>query len=819
MPASPAVPDPGDSPKRAVPVVEAVAPVDGQGAPTNPRDEDPLDTGDYLVRFNREEVAWASNPESKLSNSPHWCPKGSQSTEADTESESAISDDEFVASEADVPPSSYLNSSTPTRPSSQNSGNVSELKLLKSIILDELGTDLYVVNIEWAQSLYTRIANIPSIERFLANPENGYVDGSWQAIPEAPSVEREIYPPLVKILSSIVSQFNTSRFPGVSREVLDTNYVKLKHDDCKKSTCPDISIKASGPSFELPEEGSANPSQLEVQAGWSNITSVVEVKLGKYKNQITEHAKQLSMYCRQILLQQPNRNFVRFLLITEKEVRLVHFDRSGVYFSPFINFHEDPHTFIRLVVGISTCNEKILGLDTSVKWKIDKSTGKKISGTVKHFDDDGITTVYNIVMDSRPFIRASIRGRGTICYRAINSKTGKAVVIKDSWRTEGREPESSYLMAAKGLKGVAQAVSYSNNCGETKEYRPKGANHQHYYNRIKSRVVIEEYGGPLEIFSTRFQLISAIRDAIDGHRKLLLLKKVLHRDVSPRNILLGSTDDIGERGILIDLDMAVWINRAMSDISKDPRTGAQMWQSIALLRSRALEKSDPPRPSPPHNYLDDLESFYYILCYFLLVYARPGALPSQAALKRFAKTNQHDVDQAEDGKVGLLTQPISSGCSRWWGDVCGDLVEDYRTILNLVHAAQTRIQTMNEDRITDEGRIQKYMEIADNSWHCYDDIIAAFDKALAIIQSEDVDEALADSDAGTPCPPERPTQSRAQTLNQPAKSVTQAHRSSLKRRLDVHQHEDLPQTKRKQKSVRVVDPHPRAEGSAESDGD
>ncbi|KAF5333961.1 hypothetical protein D9611_014939 [Ephemerocybe angulata] len=641
MPASPAVPDPGDSPKRAVPVVEAVAPVDGQGAPTNPRDEDPLDTGDYLVRFNREEVAWASNPESKLSNSPHWCPKGSQSTEADTESESAISDDEFVASEADVPPSSYLNSSTPTRPSSQNSGNVSELKLLKSIILDELGTDLYVVNIEWAQSLYTRIANIPSIERFLANPENGYVDGSWQAIPEAPSVEREIYPPLVKILSSIVSQFNTSRFPGVSREVLDTNY-------------------ASGPSFELPEEGSANPSQLEVQAGWSNITSVVEVKLGKYKNQITEHAKQLSMYCRQILLQQPNRNFVRFLLITEKEVRLVHFDRSGVYFSPFINFHEDPHTFIRLVVGISTCNEKILGLDTSVKWKIDKSTGKKISGTVKHFDDDGITTVYNIVMDSRPFIRASIRGRGTICYRAINSKTGKAVVIKDSWRTEGREPESSYLMAAKGLKGVAQAVSYSNNCGETKEYRPKGANHQHYYNRIKSRVVIEEYGGPLEIFSTRFQLISAIRDAIDGHRKLLLLKKVLHRDVSPRNILLGSTDDIGERGILIDLDMAVWINRAMSDISKDPPGPSRSQIRLGLRHLITL---------------DDLESFYYILCYFLLVYARPGALPSQAALKRFAKTNQHDVDQAEDGKVGLLTQPISSGCSRWWEMYAGILLK------------------------------------------------------------------------------------------------------------------------------------------------
>ncbi|KAF6760788.1 hypothetical protein DFP72DRAFT_1092047, partial [Ephemerocybe angulata] len=310
---------------------------------------------------------------------------------------------------------------------------------------------------------------------------------------------------------------------------------------------------------------------------------------------------------RQIYIEQPNRDFVRSLILTEKHIRLMHFDRSGVYLSKDINIHENPIIFIRLILGLTSPNEKDLGLDTSVKWKIDSKTGKKKSGTIKTVDSNGQPITYNLNMKEKVIVRECLRGRGTTCWHATHPKTKEAVFIKDSWRTSTRKPESDYLNAAKGLPGVAQIISYQDYMAETKDYRPEEQQEDElsdfFHNRVKIRVVMEAYGPSIWHFEDRYQLIAAFRDAIAAHGKLLE-RNVLHRDIAVHNILFcPASTTSGPRSILIDLDMAVWGDRSLDEICKDPR-------SVRILHYLF--------------YLDDLESFFYALCHIIFAFKRPG---------------------------------------------------------------------------------------------------------------------------------------------------------------------------------------------------
>ncbi|KAF6753366.1 hypothetical protein DFP72DRAFT_814028, partial [Ephemerocybe angulata] len=307
-------------------------------------------------------------------------------------------------------------------------------------------------------------------------------------------------------------------------------------------------------------------------------------------------------------MQQPNRNFVRVMIITERRFRFVHFDRSGLYVSmtfKLLNLHTEARTFVRLVLGLTSSDETVLGFDPSIK--ITKRVKGKIYGTIETVDEQGVRHANKLIEDEAPFIRNSIRGRGTTCWYAYDPVSRQRVVIKDSWRTEGRQPEGEYLKVAKGVDGVAEMLHYEDRLAETKHYRPVDVSKFHsFFNHIKSRVVMKHYGKPIFHFTSRAQALYALRDAIVGHHNLFL-RRILHRDPTFHNILLGNAKDRGNRGVLIDLDMAIQALTEELAIGVDKRTGARRFQSVAILNSlRHL------RP-PAQDYLDDLESFLYIL--------------------------------------------------------------------------------------------------------------------------------------------------------------------------------------------------------------
>ncbi|KAF8963675.1 hypothetical protein BDZ97DRAFT_988602 [Flammula alnicola] len=78
--------------------------------------------------------------------------------------------------------------------------------------------------------------------------------------------------------------------------------------------------------------------------------------------------------------------------------------------------------------------------------------------------------------------------------------------------------------------------------------------------RIRTRILLSTYGWPLKYFSTLRELLRVLRGAIQGHKDLYV-NGVLHRDISPGNILIewnpgAKITPAKSSGRLIDLDHA-----------------------------------------------------------------------------------------------------------------------------------------------------------------------------------------------------------------------------------------------------------------------
>jgi hypothetical protein len=219
---------------------------------------------------------------------------------------------------------------------------------------------------------------------------------------------------------------------------------------------------------------------------------------------------------RQSFIQQPNRRYVRCLLVTEKRARFYHFDRSGVQYTKLFDIHEEAELFVLLVVGLCTTDERLLGLDDTVQWTIG-ADGRRTGGTLRTVGPDQAPITYTLSTDQMPWVRSSILGRGIVCW-PVQDKKGECFIVKDYWMSQGREPEYEILEQVKGKPGLCQIVSYEIGRGETKDFRGPtdsfgdGA----FHNSIAIRIIMKSVTGPIDSFTSPEELLAALRDAIDG---------------------------------------------------------------------------------------------------------------------------------------------------------------------------------------------------------------------------------------------------------------------------------------------------------------
>ncbi|KAG6059780.1 hypothetical protein E4U32_003815 [Claviceps aff. humidiphila group G2b] len=138
-------------------------------------------------------------------------------------------------------------------------------------------------------------------------------------------------------------------------------------------------------------------------------------------------------------------------------------------------------------------------------------------------------------------------------------------------------------------------------------------------NRVHRRLILKSFGQPIYKASSRKVLLACLQSCIEGHRSLHKAG-ILHRDISINNLMLD--EEAEEKGFIIDLDLAIEMNRAntvtdAAERSQRTVTGTRAFMAIGLLR-RIAEK---------HTFLHDLESFFWVLFWICIHYGSPGEKP------------------------------------------------------------------------------------------------------------------------------------------------------------------------------------------------
>ncbi|RXW13102.1 hypothetical protein EST38_g12751 [Candolleomyces aberdarensis] len=430
---------------------------------------------------------------------------------------------------------------------------------------------------------------------------------------------------------------------------------------------------------------------------------------------------------------------------------------AGAQYTPSIDINEDPRVFVRLVLGLSSPNESDIGLDPSIQWTIEN--GRKVRGVLITRGSDNTEIVYPLLNVDPFFRRNNIRGRCTTCWRVSDPVSGEELLVKDSWRAGHSISEYAYLQEALGISGVVQMVSHGPERGQTKDFR--GFENDFpgdFENRMETRLAMKCYGDPIVEFTSAKQLLCALRDAIAGHKRLFK-KGILHRDVSIQNVVLGKPEaEPGDCGVLIDLDMATRRGEDGFHPHTDWRIGIPLYQSIMVLSSNSLSQP------LPHDHLDDLESFLYILTHILYSYDCHGALHEVDDLLT-------DWDECS-GTIAaclkesfLARQFLPKNISMRWPSASLDV---FRGFKDLILPMVDQKVALTLARPENGPEILKALML--DAEHHYNGVIRLFDTGIAALEKDDNYEASSILQRRSTSP---------QTLLQPP-----AERSYLKRRSD-----------------------------------
>jgi len=212
----------------------------------------------------------------------------------------------------------------------------------------------------------------------------------------------------------------------------------------------------------------------------------------------TNTASQLDRYARQMLREQPNRQYVDSIAISDTYLLVFSFDRAGGSLFDLITIDKQPVLFVEAVLMLFL-DESAIGLDTSVTYTPDKSS-TSLKGEIV-LDDDFVRGSPNQIHSRWHFLqptgpnradagssaaseateatataefeqpssliitgigtnRHSIIGRGTTCWDATIPGDNRKFIVKDYWRALDRESEADMLKDAVGLSGVDELIGY-----------------------------------------------------------------------------------------------------------------------------------------------------------------------------------------------------------------------------------------------------------------------------------------------------------------------------------------------------------------------
>ncbi|TFK63505.1 hypothetical protein BDN72DRAFT_803210 [Pluteus cervinus] len=593
--------------------------------------------------------------------------------------------------------------------------------------------------VAFAESAFPSLSN--EIETFLGVTPLRRL-GRWKGIPQNCQLEKALYIPLINIINTIIDYF---KIP--SRRSLITSQVYLPHGDnlnrkyrnrqtkLRKleeeshkviKSFPDIMTQAKGPGR------SCFPSEdYHDEASYADCASPIEVKLDENRA-YDDHLKQVAAYAQQSFIQQENRRHVYSAVVTQTTIQLFQFNRTKVVRSDRINFHERPKVFVQLILGLVSSDESVLGFDTSIFYE---GSGADRARKIRLLIDQpsGKLDYRYVKIVQNRWATFAITGRGTTCWSVVVKKTRKARLVKDYWMGKGGTPEWEFLLKVQehSVPGVVQMISYEMFGTALTDDSFRGvffSDEDLELDRTWCRITFEHYGPPLESAPSILFLLCAFRDAVLGHWGLWKIG-ILHRDVSLNNVLLGwefSRD--GNCGVLIDLDHAIWIHEAPTNVN-GPRIGTQAYQSIKVLLGEGY----------PHDYLDDLESFAYLLAWICGCLDGPeNPLPeTPKILEECRQENPEDCGHAKLTLVSAFDWILLPNVSDKWGQPVKSLLQNLMAFVeeNFTHDRRRQYQ----------GDAKTVAELHPNAGEKYAQFVSYINAAIDEVAEEEIAKNKQDS--------------------------------------------------------------------------
>ncbi|KAF9486552.1 hypothetical protein BDN70DRAFT_870137 [Pholiota conissans] len=503
----------------------------------------------------------------------------------------------------------------------------------------------------------------------------------WENIPVECTTIRQLLRPLRAIADAVVDYFISSRIFMDSLHIPTHLLECYDPDDGQHRRAPFkrlphlMTLGLSGPNF--------GPLQSPVESGpsYTSMISPAEIQIDALRDFQSDFI-QLAIYARNCFKCQHNRRFVYALLITESIAQLYFFDRSGACYSRDVNIHAEPVAFLRIILGVWSPYDEVVGFDTGIFWKQGNSEHREWHRYITSLDDECRECTYLLSENTPIYSRRWIVGRGTTIWATFVNE--RQLLIKEAWPDTFRDREWELLNNAKGLAGIVQVFASENGLStsalrglppKTLADDPDGP--PRYVERQFGRVILANYGNrTIDKFSDRLELLYGFRDAIRGHQNLWN-SGVLHGDISMENILLLmlSHSTSGGRGVLIDLDMAMWVIGSQASVSRSlHKMGTRTYQSVNLLESQYK-----PRTNFSRDYLDDLESFYYLLSHICATFTAPcQQLPTTPDF--IQQWSECDSATASFSKLSNLLYP-SFQPTPYFGAVFERLLERFRAFV------------------------------------------------------------------------------------------------------------------------------------------